>query len=415
MRSFRINGGSEARARTQDLLRAEGFGFEPEPFSSLVYRLKEEPFPLGRSLAAFFGLIYIQDRSSMLPPILLAPDENGAVLDMCASPGSKTGFLSQLVGPAGFVLGNEPNPTRLGTLRANLSVQNLLQAATCRFQAQELPIPEGRIFNILLDPPCSGWGTVEKNPQVMKLWSEEKTKTLVALQRALLKHAAKMLAPGGSLIYSTCTTHKAENAEQAAWALAELPLVHEALPVLPGFEPALTSDNGMISIDPGFGAGQGFFVAKFKKPASKTFTAPFENVPENSFETDPIARTALDGDCVDSNLLPPGVMVEFRGNAMFVPQSQLDLLPVKLNAQGCFVGKVAGGAVLPLPRMRALMRAAADAPALNVEEVEPIKKLLSGQSLEVNFPGKSWIGLYYKGLPLALLRVKGSRAIWTER
>ena len=71
--------------------------------------------------------------------------------------------------------------------------------------------------------------------------------------------------------------------------------------------------------------------------------------------------------------------------------------------------------MLPLPRLWALMRCPPEAPALNVEDVSPIKKLLSGQSLDVDFPGKSWAGLYYKGLPLALLRVKGGRAIWTER
>lgn len=414
LRSFRVNGKEERRERVLDLLSAEGFRFEPEPFSPAAFRLREEPFPLGRSLAAFFGLIYIQDRSSMLPPLLLAPREGDAVLDMCASPGSKTGFLSHLVGGAGFVLGNEPNPVRLGTLRANLSVQNFLQASTCRFQGQDLPVPAGRFSCILLDPPCSGWGTAEKNPQVMKLWRGDKTKTLVGLQRALLAHAAKLLAPGGSLVYSTCTTHAAENGEQAAWALAELPLVSTPLSALPGFDGAVSVEQGAISVDPGLGAGQGFFVAKFSKlPGAAEEVAAEETDFPAGFELVP--RSALDGDCVDSGLLPPGELVEFRGNVMFAPKAQLNLLPPKINAQGCFVGKLSGGSVLPLPRLWALMRCPPEAPALNVEDVSPIKKLLSGQSMDVDFPGKSWAGLYYKGLPLALLRVKGGRAIWTER
>ena len=95
----------------------------------------------------------------MLPPLALAPAPGSAALDMCASPGRKTGFLAQLVGRTGFVLGNEPSPTRLGTLRANLHQLNLIQAATCSYSGDALPLRPGSWDAILLDPPCSGWGT----------------------------------------------------------------------------------------------------------------------------------------------------------------------------------------------------------------------------------------------------------------
>ena len=106
LRSFRITVPEPAQSGVAALLEEEGFRFEPEPFSACCRRLTAEPRPLGSSLAAFFGLIYIQDRSSMLPPLALAPEKGAAVLDMCASPGSKTGFLAQLVGPGGFLLAN---------------------------------------------------------------------------------------------------------------------------------------------------------------------------------------------------------------------------------------------------------------------------------------------------------------------
>lgn len=104
-RSFRLVCPPEQMPQVESLLRAQGYEFEPEPFSPFCRRLLCEPRPLGSSLAAFFGYIYIQDRSSMLPPLALAPRQGEAVLDMCASPGSKTGFLGQLTGPDGFVLG----------------------------------------------------------------------------------------------------------------------------------------------------------------------------------------------------------------------------------------------------------------------------------------------------------------------
>ena len=79
-RSFRLVCNPGQIPSVEALLSAQGFVFEPEPFSPLARRLLQEPFPLGRSLAAFWGYVYIQDRSSMLPPLALAPGE-GAVVD----------------------------------------------------------------------------------------------------------------------------------------------------------------------------------------------------------------------------------------------------------------------------------------------------------------------------------------------
>ena len=158
-RSFRLVCRCGHSSLVEDFLREQGFVFEAEDFSPLARRLLEEPFPLGASLASVFGYIYIQDRSSMLPPLALNPPPGAAVLDMCASPGSKTSLLAQLVGENGFVLANEPNPRRLATLRQNLSRLNLLQTGTCSFPGERIPIPSASWEYILLDPPCSGWGT----------------------------------------------------------------------------------------------------------------------------------------------------------------------------------------------------------------------------------------------------------------
>ena len=234
-RSFRLVCEDRLIPLVEALLHAQGYAFEPEPFSPLCRRLCCEPRPLGASLAAFFGYIYIQDRSSMLPPLALAPRPGEAVLDVCASPGSKSGFLAQLTGPTGFVLANEPTPARLGTLRANLHQCNLLQAATCSYNGENLPLAPASWNAIQLDPPCSGWGTAEKHPRVLKLWQGDKLNSLTGLQQRLLRRAASLLAPGGRLVYSTCTTNEAENEAQVRFAEEELGLVRETLPPFPGF------------------------------------------------------------------------------------------------------------------------------------------------------------------------------------
>uniref|UniRef100_UPI0026ED717B RsmB/NOP family class I SAM-dependent RNA methyltransferase n=2 Tax=Desulfovibrio TaxID=872 RepID=UPI0026ED717B len=286
-RSFRLVCPLEQMPQVESLLRAQGYEFEPEPFSPFCRRLLCEPRPLGSSLAAFFGYIYIQDRSSMLPPLALAPRQGEAVLDMCASPGSKTGFLGQLTGPDGFVLGNELSRARLATLRANLHACNLPHVGTCSFEGQALPLTPGTWDAIQLDPPCSGWGTVEKNPQVLKLWQGDKLKGLVGLQQLLLAHAARLLRPGGRVVFSTCTTNDDENEAQVRFAEEELGLVREHLTPFEGFVwEERPGGEGTLRVDGERSAAQGFYVALLRKPAD----APLPELPPLSAEPD--ARTA---------------------------------------------------------------------------------------------------------------------------
>ena len=218
------------------MLRLQGFRFEEDPFFAPARRLVEGPFPLGNSLAGFFGLIYIQDRASMLPPVALDPPKGSSVLDMCASPGSKTSQLAWLVGPQGMVLGNEPSPVRLANLRRNLHVMGLTQTVTCCRSGENIPLPDASWDYIQLDPPCSGWGTVEKNPRVMDIWKDNKVAPLIRLQKDLLREAARLLRPGGVMVYSTCTTDVEENEKQVLFAREELGLMLEALDDVPGFD-----------------------------------------------------------------------------------------------------------------------------------------------------------------------------------
>lgn len=437
LRTFRLTCPPEHRAGTLALLQDEGFAFEQEPFCDLAFCLCHSPFPLGSSLAAFFGLIYIQDRSSMLPPLALDPGQGSAILDMCASPGSKTGLLAQLSGAKGFVLGNEPNTARLATLRANLFTLNALNTGTCRFAAEELPLPHNLFPFVLLDPPCSGWGTIDRNPNIMQLWSSEKTKPLVILQRKLLTRAAMLLEVGGSLLFSTCTTNVQENEEQVLWAKDFLGL--EQVPIAPfkGFTPMPLERGGCegaLRLSPDLGQGQGFFLAKFKKvaspasypfndlkpPAPPAFKQRLKNIAaKNAARLNPtfgdeLAFGAFACPWLEEQRLPPGKLVNINSNVIFVPAAA-SLLPPDFAWQGYLLGKMTGNQIMPLPRLRSLMPRACDCPlALNVEDTATIRQLLAGNSLQTSLPS-GWAGLYYKDMPLALLRVRSGRALWVER
>lgn len=370
----------------------------------------------------------------MLPPLALAPPPGAAVLDMCASPGGKTSFLAQLTGRRGFVLGNEPGADRLATLRQNLARMNLPQAATTGMKGQDLPLPEGSLGHILLDPPCSGWGTAEKNPRVLDLWTPDKALPLAALQRQLLAKAAALLAPGGRLLYSTCTTNRAENEEQAVWAREELGLELAPLAPFEGFsfhEPLLAGARGTLRVDGEGSEAQGFYLALFTRPGGGGGAQPVREgppaVPARARGGRKAPRPASGkGGCAEIPLeeaarlapdlawdaLPPGWLELFKDEACFLPERGRGLLPPRRKGQR--LGAIVSGAFRPWGRARLLVPPAGDGAGLDLHEPEALCALLEGQSLAVA-PGAARRGLYFRGLPLGFLTVKGARALWSDR
>jgi len=407
-RWFRLCGGEDEDARVLGLLSAEGFAAEPEPFWEGAFALAHEPAPLGSSLAAHFGLIYIQDRSSMLPPLALAPPPGAACLDLCASPGGKTGLLARLVGQAGFVLGNEPGRDRLATLRMNLSRTGALNAATTSFAGEDAPLPDAAWPWILLDPPCSGWGTADKHPKVLALWREDKVGPLISLQRKLLARAARLLAPGGRLVFSTCTTNQAENEDQAAFAAQELGLAPLPLGPPPGIElrpPARPDTPEVLRVEGG--DGQGFFLAAFTRPPGQE---PGRAEPGPPLGRDLTPQEKASCPLADWDRLPPGRAAAF-GDKVFFLHAGADLLPSGLRWQGFPLGRAKAGRFLPDPRARILLPAWAPGAGYDVQDPAQLRQLLSGQAVSgAGLPDPA--GLYFRGLPLGWLRIKGKRALW---
>ncbi|QGY38947.1 RsmB/NOP family class I SAM-dependent RNA methyltransferase [Pseudodesulfovibrio cashew] len=423
LRTFRLVCGEADAPVVEALLSAQGFGFEPEPFYPMARKLTREPFPLGESLAARFGRIYIQDRSSMLPPLLLDPPSGASVLDMCSAPGSKTSLLSRLVGRDGFVFASEASADRLGTLRANLRRTGAVNVATTKAMAQDLPFSACSWDYIQLDPPCSGWGTVDKNPKVMELWSESKTAPLVALQKTLLEKAASMLVPGGTVLFSTCTTNVEENEAQVAWALETLDLELVPLAPPPGFvfgEPLLPGMDGVLRVAEE-SMGQGFFLARFRKKGGECATDG-ARVQKRELPGRPLRLDRTEGGrTLALGNLPPGETYDFGGKVFFLHDQALARIPDSLRWQGALLGKIAGrgdrATFRPDGMARVLLPRTVKGgmvDILNVDEVEPLARLVSGQSVSFQ-SGKGGVGLSYRGLPLVWLSRKGKRVMLSSK
>jgi 16S rRNA (cytosine1407-C5)-methyltransferase len=363
-------------------------------------------------VAAAFGLLYILDKSSMLPPLCLGAKWGQTVLDLCASPGSKTGILAELVGSHGLVVGNEPKKKRYQTLRQNMHQLNLFQVVSSSYQAKVYPKP-GSWDCILLDVPCSGWGTAEKNPKVLSLWRTENIRPLLVLQRDLLARAAELLAPGGRLIYSTCTTNRQENEDHVLWAQAERGLGLEPLPAVPGFVFDPVQDEaakGTLRVNGPASQGQSFFVAGLSKPGQQSGTV-FENGMHEQAEIDPdvLSRFKVK---VNWRGLPPG-RVEMEGERLVFRPAPARQALHGVSWQGTVLGRGRKGIKLS-PRMRRLVPPAQSGPALVLDDIHELHRLLQGQSLPAPGPGPL-AGLFWKDLPLGWVTIKGNRCLWTDR
>jgi len=394
LRYFRLTS-SKYATHTLELLEAEGFKIQ-EGFTFPVFGAVKEPFALGSSLANFFGLIYLQDKASFLPPLVLNPPRGARVLDLCASPGSKTGLLALLVGSEGLVVANEPNKSRLFTLSQNLGRCNHLNVITSAYAGEKFPI-KLQFQYLLLDVPCSGWGTEEKNPKVKKIWKEDRVTSLINLQKKLLARAAELLLPGGYLLYSTCTTNVQENEEQVAFAVENLDLEVKT-PELDFTFAGLKEGGypGTLAIEMLPGEQQGFFLALLQKKGEKEEIFPGSE--KQNYSAFALSEVEIEA---------RGKCFLFGENLYFVPHLALPWLK-HLQFKGFKVGKVKKNNFIPFPRFRAF--SAWQGERIVFTEVDKLKRLLQGE--EFKYKGKGYLPFFYKDLPLGWLKIHNNRLIW---
>ncbi|PIW70523.1 MAG: hypothetical protein COW08_01390, partial [Ignavibacteriales bacterium CG12_big_fil_rev_8_21_14_0_65_30_8] len=167
---------------------------------------------IGKTLQHITGKFYMQGLSSMIPPLVLSPNSEDKVLDLCAAPGSKTTALGELMQNKGTLIANEISQNRVGMLVFNIDRINLCNTAVTHNRGEWLNRCFSEYFDkILVDAPCSGLGILHKRDEVSDWWSLERAEDLGELQYRLLASAVKMLRVGGELVYSTCTLTIEEN------------------------------------------------------------------------------------------------------------------------------------------------------------------------------------------------------------
>ena len=186
------------------------------------------------------GRITRQEIVSMIPVLAMDISPGETVLDMCASPGSKTTQIAECLGDRGIVFANEISNSRANTLVSNVQRHASRSTIVINHDGRHIPkVPMEGFDKILVDVPCTGSATTRKNPEVWGKWSPEGGRSLHDLQINLLRKAVSLVRPGGVIVYSTCSLDPIENEAVVAEIIRteknlELLPVSELLPNLPG-------------------------------------------------------------------------------------------------------------------------------------------------------------------------------------
>ncbi len=287
--SIRVNTLKITARELIPVLENKGFQFRSIPWCAEGFWISDGPVDsLGNCVEHLQGLFYIQEASSMLPPVALFSQENDfeIILDMAAAPGSKTTQIAATMKNSGLLVANEYSSSRVKMLHANLVRMGVNNTAITHFDAEVFGEYLFEEFDaVLLDVPCGGEGTVRKDSDALKNWSLTDIKAIAEKQKQLICSAFEALKVGGTLVYSTCTLSREENQEVCLHlkeTFADAVQFAQLNDLFKGCDQALT-EEGFLHVWPQIFDSEGFFIAKILKTASvepgKPTPGPQKNFP----------------------------------------------------------------------------------------------------------------------------------------
>ena len=303
---------------------------EPVPWEPEGFYYDPESRP-GLHVYHEAGVYYLQEASAMAPVFLLDPQPGEKVCDLCAAPGGKTTQIAGRMGGKGFLLCNEINPKRVKILSRNIERMAVANALVTNEHPANLAKRFPGFFDrVLVDAPCSGEGMFRKEEAAVTDWSRETVEMCANRQREILHSAARLVRPGGRLVYSTCTFAPEEDEETVARFLEDHPEFVPEEVTAPWF---VSGEKGSHRMWPHKLLGEGHFAAVLRKkgededeiPAMKGEKLPKEWV---SFAKDLGIR------------LPEGKAVSFGQNLFWAPEQMPDIQRLKVMRPGLELGTV---------------------------------------------------------------------------
>lgn len=391
----------------ETLQKALPFPLHKTPFSPLSYYSPAET-KLGAFAAHHAGMFYAQEPSAASAVTLLDPKPGEKILDLCAAPGGKTTQIASLTGDAGLLVANEIVRNRASVLASNLERMGVRNAVVTSCRPDRLEENFAGYFDkILVDAPCSGEGMFRHDPTAVTEWTPASPEACAARQAEILDSAAKMLRPGGTMVYSTCTFSTAENEGSMDAFLARHP-DFEAMPVYVSFgRPAW---NGhAVRIWPMDG-GEGHFAALLR---SKEDTALDYSSDSKLPQIEPNLlkeATALWNDCFNSE--PDGNFYHLKQSDTIyvVPQSLPSFEGIPVVRYGYEFAKIVGSRLEPCHGAFLCRKAGECRSIVNFDADDPtLSAYLRGEEIPCDPFLRGYTAVCVCGVPLGFGKASNGR------
>ena len=309
----------------------------PVPWEPMGYYYDPDSRP-GLHLYHEAGVYYLQEASAMAPVALLDPQPGERICDLCAAPGGKTTQIAGRMMGEGFLLCNEYSPKRAKILSRNIERMAVANALVTNEPTEVLASRfPGFFHRVLVDAPCSGEGMFRKEEAAVADWSQDAVEMCARRQQEILNNAARMVAPGGRLVYSTCTFAPEEDERVVAEFLARHPEFSPESVEAPWFQAV---ENGGYRLWPHKLLGEGHFAAVLKKNGGEEERVPVCPGGRLPKEWTEFAR-ALE------IRLPAGKAVAFGANLYWAPEELPELAGLRVLRPGLELGEVKKGRFQP--------------------------------------------------------------------
>lgn len=396
-----------------------GFRVNPlkEQQASFEHAIPETPWGYygkisGKSIEHVTGLVYSQEPAAQMVGEVASPRPGMKVLDLAAAPGGKTTHLLSSLGNTGMLVSNEINAKRSGILSENVERFGARNVVVTNESAERLAKVFKQYFDLIVfDGPCSGEGMFRKDPEAIKYWHEGYPDELAILQKSILTAALGMLAPGGELVYSTCTWSPEENEGVTSWLLEtfdNLELV--AIPTRNGMvESPLIPET--VRMYPHRFKGEGQFIAKFKD--KRVAVVPRKGNPKNKKRSLNMTKEQqkLWEDFSQKHLAInlEGEFQLFGDNLYCLPYGLPDLSSLKIARNGLHLGTFKKKRFEPSFALGMALRPTEVVQKIEID-IEHFQQYVSGQQVTLsNTYPNGWYQILVNGNGLGFAKVVGTQ------
>jgi 16S rRNA C967 or C1407 C5-methylase (RsmB/RsmF family)/NOL1/NOP2/fmu family ribosome biogenesis protein len=426
-RAIRLN---PARINLQIASTRLGTPLSPVPFNPQAFWLPADaPSGLGLKPLHAGGGFYVQDAAATAVVPLVDPQPGEWIIDLAAAPGGKATELASRMQGRGVLVANDVNPVRAQALQENLERLGARNAVVTQAPPAELAARwRGRFDAVLLDAPCSGEGMFGKSDAARVEWTPSNVETCALRQDGLLDAAYALLAPGGRLVYATCTLNRDENEGAVERLLARTPDA-EAVPITrgAGMEPGVLAEHHDVRVAsariwPDTSFGEGHFMARIRRPgrsASPRATELGRWRPARQVASEHASEAPLE---VLARTLQPAAFealasrVRVQGGAAWVmPASDLALGGLQVRSPGWRIADMLHGRWQPAHALAMGVTADEVLTPLDLGNENLAVRYLRGEELSLNdtagsaWRNEAWLWVHDRGVPLGWARQRGER------